>query len=76
MPVYNGKYTEKSVSDSSFKQNKDFLDSSRAAEGEAPNKPVDPSLKYTSGKGGKPVDPDLKYSGGNDGHRGKDKNWS
>jgi hypothetical protein len=75
MSVYDGKYTEKSVTDKSFERNKDFLKPPRAADGEAANTPLDPSLKYSSGNGSKSFDPDLKYSGGNDGFTGKGKSW-
>jgi hypothetical protein len=72
MSVYDGKYTEKSVTDSSFKRKEEFLKPPRAAEGESSSRPKYPD--YAGGRTGKTnVDPDLKYSGGNDGYQGGDK---
>jgi hypothetical protein len=45
MTTRDGRYTERSVDDKSFERNKDFLKPPRAADGEAPNKPLDPGLK-------------------------------
>jgi hypothetical protein len=78
MSVYDGKYTEKSVNDASFKQDKGFLKPPRAAEGETAGKQG--GLEgFTGTFGGfgkdnfKPADGDLKYT--NSGGDRKDKSW-